>query len=616
MNRRLVFLAWGIALVLVGAAPAVLAGGGHHKHQYSPGPDFGGPLIKNVIVMVPDGCDHSVQTLARWYEWYLASQDAEEPIPLAEMALPLDEMSAGSVQTYMANSVITGSAAAATAFATGFKTTARFIGVGPRPFDAFEPVPEELAYRPLATVLEAAKLAGKSTGLVATSRITHATPAAYGAHMLDRGWDNEIMEHLVYNEVDVVFGGGSRHLIPEDEGGSRTDGENLVDELLARGYQYVTTQAEMDMLMEPPAWGLFASSHMAADLDNETLGLGQPTLAEMTAKAIELLSQDHDGFFLMVEGSQVDWAGHANDAIYMVSDMLAFNEAVQVAKEFVDSHEPNTVLVIFPDHNTGALSIGNTRSDSGSIYTSRTIESIVGPLAGMSLTTSALADKILAIADPPSVAAVQEGIDVWWGLEITDEEAQAIVDLAEEVGLSYAIGEVVSATRTFFGWTTHGHSGEDVPLWSYGANAPTGQFDNTELAGIVAGAFCLEMEEANHRLYRDIRDTDLDWELDMSDPENPVLVIELGSEEEEGGEYAELPVSKDLLYLGEDVYNLEGLVVHSPVVTWCAKDDGTITSANPETCEDGELITKDEETVYVPEQVVEMLGGELEDEED
>ena len=236
---KAVLVAIGVTIFMVGGAGAVE---GIDLKNY-----------KNVIVLIPDGCDETVQTVARWYK----GED-----------LQVDKMVGGGVKAHMANSVIPGSAAAATAFATGHKTTVRFLGVGPRTDDLLTGfVPTAEPYAPVASILEAAKLAGKATGLVATSRITHATPAAYACHIQDRGWDNDIMEHIVYNNLDVVFGGGARHLIPEDAsyttsfgdvwGGKRTDGENLMDVLLARGYQVVDRQDGMEASPEGPAWGSF-----------------------------------------------------------------------------------------------------------------------------------------------------------------------------------------------------------------------------------------------------------------------------------------------------------------------------------------------------------------------
>jgi alkaline phosphatase len=204
--------------------------------------------VNNVIVMVPDGCDETVQTVARWNKGE---------------ALQVDKMKLGAVKIHMANSVITGSAAAATAFATGHKTTVRFLRVGPRTEDlltGFKPTAEP--YAPVASILEAAQLRGKATGLVATSRITHATPAAFGSHIQDRGCNNDIMEHLVYNNIDVVLGGGARHLIPKGEtyttrfgaewDGKRTDGENLMDVLIDRGYMFIDNKMVEKHPWEPP----------------------------------------------------------------------------------------------------------------------------------------------------------------------------------------------------------------------------------------------------------------------------------------------------------------------------------------------------------------------------
>lgn len=319
----------------------------------------------------------------------------------------------------------------------------------------------------------------------------------------------------------------------------------------------------------------------------------------MTAKAIELLAQDPDGFFLMVEGSQVDWAGHANDPIYMVTDLLAFDEAVAVALEFADGNR-NTLVLAFPDHNTGGLTIGNARSDS--TYTSRTIEHLVGPLAGMRITTNTLPSKV---TDPSNPSAIQAAILEWWGIEITLEEAEAIIARAAEVGLGSAIAEVVSATHTYLGWTTHGHNGGDVPLWAYGPNPPVGNLDNTELAHVVAEAFDLELDEANDYLYVDIRDTNATWMLDETDPANPVLKVRVVPEV-----WAELPVSKDLLYIAGREFNLNGLIVHSPTAEWCAYPDGTVSDTNPAACDlaAGEILyAKDWETVYLPWQALRII---------
>jgi alkaline phosphatase len=462
---------------------------------------------KNVIVMIPDGCSPSIQTLARLVKG---------------SPLNIDPLTSGSVTTYMANSIITGSAAAATAFATGHKTSVRFLGVGPSETDPDGDylgfltgfTPTAVPFAPVESILEVAKRNGKATGLVATSRITHATPAAYACHIDDRGKDNEIMEHLVYADIDVVFGGGKRHLLPDnfdDDGnplcpngssaGKRTDCENLLDVLtIEREYQFVENADDMNLITSGKVWGLFASSHMDPELDRDDLHPTQPSIAEMTRKAIDLLSQDTDGFFLMVEGSQVDWAGHSNDAAYMVYDFLAFDEAVGEALYFAKNIDTDTLVLIFPDHNTGALSVGHEQSDFPPGYTATSLEAMIDPIKNATMTIQGLLYKI----PPPPHASDVNVRDAfvnyhgpYWATAMTKEHAKWIAKTLNHLGPYdgyYPIAEYVSKHMTAYGWTTHGHTGEDVPLWSYnGATStsprPVGTFDNTELATFAADAF-------------------------------------------------------------------------------------------------------------------------------
>jgi alkaline phosphatase len=179
--------------------------------------------IKNVIVLIPDGCSQSVETLSRWY---------------SGQPLEVDDMATGTVSTYATDSVVTDSSVALIAFATGYKTTYCFLSIGPSNstvLSTLEMPPEKLQYRPLATVLEASKLRGKATGLVATSRVTHAMPAGFAFHVDNRDNETQIAEPMVYENVDVVFGGAASYLVPKADGGKRTDGENLTKVLLKRG---------------------------------------------------------------------------------------------------------------------------------------------------------------------------------------------------------------------------------------------------------------------------------------------------------------------------------------------------------------------------------------------
>ncbi|MFH1157225.1 MAG: alkaline phosphatase [Pseudomonadota bacterium] len=500
-------------------------------------PAMAGKTVKNVIVMVPDGCSQSIQTLARWYKGE---------------SLTLDGMVAGMVKTYMADSIITDSASAATAFSSGYKTSDGFLGVGPSKAGLLSTLPaleDDMPYKPLATVLEGARVMGKATGMVATSSISHATPAAFASHIHSRSLDNEIMEQLVYENIDVIFGGGKSYLLPTADGGKRTDGENLLQVLLSRGYQFVETRDQMMTLSTGKAWGLFNASHMQPDIDRAEFAPTEPSLAEMTDKAIDLLSQDDDGFFLMVEGSQVDWAGHANDPIYMVTDFIAFDNAVKIAVDYAKAHK-DTLVVVFPDHNTGALSLGSDNASVG--YTKTKVENLLDPLAGMKITAQGVANKI---GSDTSSEVIKANLLTWWGITATDTDVDEILNLVTNgSSLSYAIAQVISKNYTIFGWTTHGHSGEDVPLWSYGPDRPTGLYDNTELAHVVADAFGFDLNVLNDRLFVNASTAFLFTQFDETDPANPVLKV--GA--------AELPFSKNILRINGQETLLEGLVVYAP----------------------------------------------------
>jgi alkaline phosphatase len=502
--------------------------------------DQGTAAVKNVIMMVPDGCSISIETLARWLE----GQD-----------LTLDGMLAGAVKTYAINSVITGSAAAATAFSTGHKTTVGFLGIGPRPDDILSTLPEpdqDLRYRPLATVLEGARLAGKATGLVATCAIAHATPAAFGAHVPSREQFDDIMEQLVYGGIDVALGGGHGYLLPRKSGGRRADGENLLEVLQERGCRFVATKEEMAAVHQGKLWGLFAEKHLHPDIDRAEFAPHEPSLAEMTAKAIELLAQDPDGFFLLVEGSQVDWAGHTNDPIYMVTDFLAFDQAVRVAVEFA-AGDGHTLVLAFPDHNCGGLSIGSEYAAVN--YTSTTVEDLLNPLRRMSITSAGLEEKIGRDRSPERI---REMVAEWWGLNLTDADMEQIHTAMSDrhKPLDETLCGVVSRNHTVLGWTTHGHAGEDVPLWTYGPGKPAGLIDNTELAGIAARAMGFDLEQIGDRLFVEASEAfpDSDVRIDKTDRNNPMVLI--GP--------AQLPANKNILHIGEQERPLEGLVIYIP----------------------------------------------------
>jgi alkaline phosphatase len=429
----------------------------------------------------------------------------------------------------------------------------------------------------VASVLEAAKLHGRAVGLVVTSRVSHATPAAFGSHIQDRDLENDIMEQLVYQDMDVVFGGGAGYLVPRGATytttfgaawqGLRSDRENLLDVLKDRGCQVVDDKEHLTALKQGPVWGLFSDSHLDPQMDKAPDST-QPSLAEMTAKAIEILSGHPDGFFLMVEGSQVDWGGHGNDPAYMVTEYLAFDAAVGRALAFAKA-DGHTSVYIWPDHNTGGLSIGNAATffypgfgsadDRRPVYTATPIESLVAPLKKMKISAAALARRI---SDPDDDARIKAALAAYWGIQATDEDLRQIAtlkalktDSGHSLGLAYALSEVISRNHLIVGWTSHGHVGEDVPVWSYGPQRLVGTFDNTELASLTAGTLGLDLAQATGRLFVDLATVFPGFSVDASDRANPVIRI---------GPDIVLPVNKDILVIGGRTQRLSGIVVYAP----------------------------------------------------
>jgi alkaline phosphatase len=501
------------------------------------------PTAKNVIVLIVDGCSSEQYTFARWYKG----------APLA-----FDPYRVGAIKTYIADSVIADSAPAASAFATGVRTSDKFISIGPHAdtLSAEQVSPEELRYRPLATVLEGAKLLKKATGIVVTSRVTHATPAAYVAHTASRSNEDDIMEQAVHQGIDVVFGGGKRHLIPKELKGRRVDGDNLYEDLQRWGYRIVENREALQSIRAGRVFGMFAPSHMDPEIDRTRLNPDQPTLEEMTRKAIELLSQDPDGFFLMVEGSQVDWACHANDPAYLLSDLLAYDRAVAVALDFA-KQDGRTLVLAMSDHNTGGFSIGNQASNA--IYPQMKLEAFLDPFRRMRASSVRIWDLI---APDKTTARVKAVIREGWALDIADEEAEKILALASayKENAHYAIGEVLCPKYTYVGWTTHGHCGGDVPLHAFGPGKPSGVLAAPDMAHVCAAAMGLDLHKLTPRLFVSAAQAFANDRVavDRRDPANPILTISAR------GKTFELPVNKNLLKIGEKEVPLEGVVVYVP----------------------------------------------------
>jgi alkaline phosphatase len=283
--------------------------------------------VKNVILMIGDGMGVSQVAAAR-----IRAAGADGKLNIEKMPV------LGLIKTHSADGLVTDSAAAATALATGFKTNNGMIGVNP---DG----------KTLVTILEAAGQIGKATGLVATCSYTGATPAAFAAHEMSRYEEAAIGAQMLSNNVDVILAGGRSFLLPQSElGSSRKDDRDLLAEAKAAGYLFVRTRSGLEVVDGTPLLGLFQMGRLTTTEPSE------PSLAELTGKAIRLLNRDKDGFFLMVEGSHIDPYCHGNDTDNAIRQTLLFDQAVKAAIDFA-AKDKRTLVLVTADHDTGGLAI-------------------------------------------------------------------------------------------------------------------------------------------------------------------------------------------------------------------------------------------------------------------
>lgn len=347
---------------------------------------------------------------------------------------------------------ITDSAAAATALATGEKTYHSAVGVDGNG-------------EQLHNVIEAAKTIDMSTGLVVTSEVIHATAASFFTHVRDREMHSEIADAFIDDtieselKVDVLLGGGSKYF-------NRSD-RNLISELQERGYTYVSSKQELLSSDSDLLLGLFAEEGLPMFLDCSE---DSPSLKDMTEAAINSLSQNEEGFFLMVEGSQIDWGGHPNDITSMMSEMTDYEQAFEAALDFAQT-EGDTLVLVTANHGTGGVSMG---ADGKYDWNP-------DPIRQMKRTPAFLAQEII------NEGTVEDLLEeyVEWGFEA--EEISAIQTALTNESPSSSIRAILSKAvdkRSHTGWTTDAHTGEDVNVYAFGPKSELwyGLSDNTSVA--------------------------------------------------------------------------------------------------------------------------------------
>jgi alkaline phosphatase len=290
-------------------------------------PEYKNPP-KNVIILIGDGMG-----VAQIYAGITANQ--------GHLFLQ-NFKNIGFQTTFSSNNFITDSAASGTALATGKKTYNNAIGVNQDTI-------------PIENIREKSEKMGMATGLVSTSAITHATPASFVAHQAQRSMYEAIAADFLKTNIDVFIGGGYKHFT------DRADGKDLTVELKAKGYQVLTDMVSIAKVKKGKLAGLTAAEH------NPSILNGRGNMLETATKtAINILDNDPDGFFLMIEGSQIDWGGHKNNTPYIVTEMLDFDKAIGKALAFASKNK-ETLVIVTADHETGGFAINGGNIKKGNV---------------------------------------------------------------------------------------------------------------------------------------------------------------------------------------------------------------------------------------------------------
>lgn len=467
--------------------------------------------------MIPDGTSVGVYSASRWFKFYNGMEDA----------LNIDPYITGTVTTFSSNAPIGDSAPTGSTYATGVLQQTGNVAIHPEVSDNdLFPVDASRTYQPAATILEASKIMkNKAVGLVVTCEFPHATPADFSSHYYNRGNYKALAPQIAYQNLNVMFGGGNDILTDDIKKHFTNNGTTLIQDDKASLLNYDG---------DGRVWALFGKKALPYNIDRNPEKV--PSLAEMTEKALQVLSKHENGFFLMVEGSQVDWAAHANDPAAMISEFIAFDEAVGKVMEFAKK-DGNTVVVIAPDHGNSGFTIGS-KSCPG--YDKLSIEQLFGTVSKYQLSANGL-ESILINTKPDEIKAV---FKQYTDIDITEEELATLLasknyketdymKVGTSNSLAHNIGDILKS-RTCFGFTTTGHTGEEVLLASYHPQGDMlrGHIKNTDLNKYLQKVTGLDitLEELSDRIF--VKHSQvfagMNYTIDKKDPDFPILRVKKG----------------------------------------------------------------------------------------
>ncbi len=472
---------------------------------------------KNVILFIGDGMGPEAVGLLVYYNRFMKGEESK--LNLERLML---SGNTGYCLTNQYGTVVTDSASAATALACGVKTRDGMIG-------------KDHEGRPLKSILDVAREKGKSTGLISNTRITHATPAGFYAQVLHRDMEAQIALQLVEEgKVDVALSSGAQFFIPKGtrveehqalgstpkEAGwgvsKREDERDLVEQARRRGYAIVAHAQELQRLdpaANPKILGLFGATAFPLAIDRQPQSVkGIPRLGEMTLKSLEVLSRNPQGFFLMVEAGQIDWAAHCNDVATLLHEMMEMDEALGVILDFTKTH-PETLVILTADHDTGGLAIAYhgfnppapVKLASGETWKSKYNFNEKAIFERMARQNKSLFKMVLDSKGDP--ASLKKQLEQHSGFVISEEQAQMVLAKDPSLGYPapreftefYVYGSMnpVALLGRILGrelgtaWAVGTHTHTPVMIMAQGPMAERfrGLLDNTEVAKILAKAW-------------------------------------------------------------------------------------------------------------------------------
>lgn len=446
---------------------------------------------KYVFYFIGDGLGAPQRQISEYYLRHITKDDTKK-------LLMNTFENYGMTTTYSEDALVTDSAAAGTALATGQKTNNAMISQLPDGSNA-------------KTVVEAAKEKGYATGIISTTRLTHATPASFATHVNHRDMENEIAEQFVTSDVNFLAAGGLRHFVPQsgELGKSkRKDDRNLLQEAKDNGYTVFTSPEDIrkatDVVeKDEKVLALLASSHIPYENDRKNVYPDAPALEELVDLGIKNLSKHTEGFLLVVEGGRIDHAAHAHDPAGVVADTLALDSAIAKAYAFYEEHPEETLIVVGGDHETGGLGLGIKRNyflqleelDKVKVSTE---DSLKAAYTGDREAYFAYIAENLGLSD----LTAEEKAELVAAMDLEDSipgkkgEKEYDIDKWGYNGPVEITTSNIVSERAAISWTTYAHSGCAIPLAAQGVGSEkfSQYIDNTDIPTFIAELMGLDLK--------------------------------------------------------------------------------------------------------------------------